>query len=168
MQVLTKSHCSSRLYFLCNHVTNVTSCVFFLRKSCSALHCTVNSSLCVCVLMQFLSTRLKKSTLKIRFRVLTSGGLIFNGLLEDSDVFKSAEEQDHLIVLIPDGGHLHVEPHRGSWQHRMNTTREERGRDERKVVREKKRIEGLKEVMTRRIKDMDENDENGEGKWQRG
>ncbi len=42
--------------------------------------------------------------------------------------------------------------------------REERGRDERKVVREKKRIEGLKEVMTRRIKDMDENDENGEGK----
>ncbi len=46
----------------------------------------------------------------------------------------------------------------------MNTTREERGRDERKVVREKKRIEGLKEVMTRRIKDMDENDENGEGK----
>lgn len=50
----------------------------------------------------------------MRFRVLTSGGLIFNGLLEDSDILKSAEEQDHLIILIPDGGHLHVEPHRGS------------------------------------------------------
>lgn len=57
---------------------------------------------------------LQNSTIKMRFRVLTSGGLIFNGLLEDSDILKSAEEQDHLIVLIPDGGHLHVEPHRGS------------------------------------------------------
>lgn len=69
--------------------------------------------MCICVNAIF-TTRLKNATLKIRFRVLTSGGLIFNGLLEDSDVFKSAEEQDHLIVLIPDGGHLHVEPHRGS------------------------------------------------------
>ncbi len=142
-------------------------CFFLLRKSCSALHCTVNSSLCVCVLMQFLSTRLKKSTLKIIFRVLTSGGLIFNGLLEDSDVFKSAEEQDHLIVLIPDGGHLHVEPHRGSWQHRMNNERGERaGWKESGTWKEANW--GFKRSHDQEDKRHDENDENGEGKWQRG
>lgn len=90
------------------------------------------------VLMQFLQQKnLQNSTIKMMFRVLTSGGLIFNGLLEDSDILKSAEEQDHLIVLIPDGGHLHVEPHRGSWQHRVNAMREERKQDERKGKDEK-------------------------------
>lgn len=51
---------------------------------------------------------------KESLRVLTSGGLIFNGLLKDSDILERAEEKDHLIILVADGGHLHVEPHRGS------------------------------------------------------
>lgn len=42
---------------------------------------------------------------------LTFSGFVFNRLLEESDVLKRAEEQNHLVVLVPDGGNLHVEPH---------------------------------------------------------
>lgn len=42
---------------------------------------------------------------------LTFSGFVFDGLLEESDVLKSAEEQNHLVVLVPDRSHLHVEPH---------------------------------------------------------
>lgn len=62
----------------------------------------------------YLSRTVWQRRSKIQRIVLTSGGFIFNGLLEDSDILERAEEQDHFIVLVPDGGHLHVEPHRGS------------------------------------------------------
>lgn len=42
----------------------------------------------------------------------TFGGFILDGLLEEGDVLEGAEEQNHLVVLVPDGGYLHVEPHR--------------------------------------------------------
>ena len=45
---------------------------------------------------------------------LTFGGLVLDGLLEEGDVLEGAEEQNHLVVLVPDGGHLHVEPDRTS------------------------------------------------------
>lgn len=46
-----------------------------------------------------------------RGETLTFCGFVFDGLLEEGDVFKRAEEQNHLVVLVPDGSHLHVEPH---------------------------------------------------------
>lgn len=45
---------------------------------------------------------------------LTFGGLVFDGLLEQGDVLERAEEQNHLVVLVPDGSDLHVEPDRTS------------------------------------------------------
>ena len=45
---------------------------------------------------------------------LTGGGVVVDGLLEHGDVLEGAEEQNHLIVLVPDGSHLHVEPHRAA------------------------------------------------------
>lgn len=45
---------------------------------------------------------------------LTFCGFVLDGLLEQGDVLKRAEEQNHLVVLVPDGSHLHVEPHRAS------------------------------------------------------
>lgn len=46
-----------------------------------------------------------------RRETLTFSGFVFNWLFEESDVLKSAEEQNHLVVLVPDGSNLHVEPH---------------------------------------------------------
>lgn len=46
----------------------------------------------------------------IDIRSLTLGGFVLNRLLEDSYVFEGTQEQNHLVVLIPDGSHLHVEP----------------------------------------------------------
>lgn len=43
--------------------------------------------------------------------LLTFCGFVLDGLLEDGDVLEGAEEQNHLVVLVPDGSHLHVEPH---------------------------------------------------------
>lgn len=40
----------------------------------------------------------------------TFGALVLDGLLEEGDVLKRAEEQNHFVVLVPDGSHLHVEP----------------------------------------------------------
>ena len=45
---------------------------------------------------------------------LTCGGVILDGLLEHGDVLEGAEEQHHLVVLVSDRSHLHVEPHRAS------------------------------------------------------
>lgn len=46
-----------------------------------------------------------------RPRFLTFGRFVLDGLLEESDVLEGAKEQNHLVVLVPDGSHLHVEPH---------------------------------------------------------
>lgn len=42
---------------------------------------------------------------------LTFCAFVLNGLLEERDVSEGAEEQHHLVVLIFNGRHLHVEPY---------------------------------------------------------
>lgn len=52
---------------------------------------------------------------------LTSGGFIFDGLLEECDVPEGAEEENHLVVFVPNGGDLHVKPYGRScrWQNSL-------------------------------------------------
>lgn len=45
----------------------------------------------------------------------TSSGFILDGLLEDGDVFERAQEQDNLVILIPDWCNLHIEPYWCPW-----------------------------------------------------
>ena len=42
-------------------------------------------------------------------------GLVLNGLLEGGDVPEGAEEQDHHVSLILDGGDVHEQPQRSPW-----------------------------------------------------
>lgn len=42
----------------------------------------------------------------------TFGRLIFDWLLEGSDVTEGAKEQDNLVLLVPDRGNLYEEPNR--------------------------------------------------------
>lgn len=42
---------------------------------------------------------------------LTFGGVVFNGLFKGRDVTEGAQEEDHLLLLISNGGNLHKKPH---------------------------------------------------------
>lgn len=42
----------------------------------------------------------------------TFGRFVFNWLLEGSDVTEGAEEEDDLVLLVPDWSNLHKEPDR--------------------------------------------------------
>lgn len=58
-----------------------------------------------------MDTCTSKAKPEISPEALTFCRFVFDGLLEESDVLKSAKEQNHLVVFIPYGSHLHVEPH---------------------------------------------------------
>lgn len=60
---------------------------------------------------------------------LTFGRLVLDGLLEEGDVLESAEEQNHLVVFVPDGGHLHVEPHGTSCREACKVNKYAPGKD---------------------------------------
>lgn len=42
----------------------------------------------------------------------TFRGIVFNGLFKCRDVAEGAEKQDHLLLLVPNGGDLHKKPDR--------------------------------------------------------
>ena len=42
--------------------------------------------------------------------------LVLNGLFEGGDVPEGAEEEDHHVSLILDGGDVHQQPERGPWE----------------------------------------------------
>ena len=43
-------------------------------------------------------------------------GLVLNRLFEGGDVPEGAEEEDHHVSLILDGGDVHQQPERGPWE----------------------------------------------------
>lgn len=47
--------------------------------------------------------------------IFTFCWVIFNRLFEQSDILKSAQEQNHFFMLISYRCDLHVEPNWGSW-----------------------------------------------------
>lgn len=59
-------------------------------------------------------TNFKNTKTKTVYFIFTFCWIIFYWLLEQSDILKSAQEQNHFFMLISYGSNLHVEPNWGS------------------------------------------------------
>lgn len=74
---------------------------------------TATTSPCHWTQLEYTIHNLQKKILV--YFIFTFCWIIFNWLLEQSDILKSAQEQNHFFMLISYRSNLHVEPNWGSW-----------------------------------------------------